>query len=141
MSGVRLSRSLLPYMLERGWGRIIFVSSESGLNIPTEMVHYGMTKTAQVAISRGIAESVAGTGVTVNAVLPGPTRSEGAIEFLGRVARERGMDVKEAEAEVIRTLRPDFIVETHGDAGGGRQPCRISLRRTRKRHYRLGTPG
>ena len=111
MSGVRLSRSLLPYMLERGWGRIIFVSSESGLNIPTEMVHYGMTKTAKVAISRGIAESVAGTGVTVNAVLPGPTRSEGAIEFLGRVARERGMDVKEAETEVIRTLRPTSLLK------------------------------
>ena len=111
MSGVRLSRSLLPYMLERGWGRIIFVSSESGLNIPTEMVHYGMTKTAQLAISRGIAESVAGTGVTVNAVLPGPTRSEGAIEFLGRVARERGMDVKEAETEVIRTLRPTSLLK------------------------------
>jgi NAD(P)-dependent dehydrogenase (short-subunit alcohol dehydrogenase family) len=79
MSGVRLSRALLPHMLERSWGRIIFISSESGLNIPPEMVHYGMTKTAQLAISRGIAESVAGTGVTVNAVLPGPTRSEGVI--------------------------------------------------------------
>lgn len=111
MSGVRLSRSLLPYMIERGWGRVIFVSSESGLNIPTEMVHYGMTKTAQLAISRGIAESVAGTGVTVNAVLPGPTRSEGAIEFLEKIARERGMDLKEAETEVIRTLRPTSLLK------------------------------
>jgi NAD(P)-dependent dehydrogenase (short-subunit alcohol dehydrogenase family) len=74
MSGVRLSRALLPHMLERNWGRIIFISSESGLNTPPEMVHYGMTKTAQLAISRGIAESVAGTGVTVNAVLPGDQR-------------------------------------------------------------------
>ncbi len=111
MSGVRLSRSLLPYMIERGWGRIIFVSSESGLNIPTEMVHYGMTKTAQLAISRGIAESVAGTGITVNAVLPGPTRSEGAIEFLEKIAEERGMDVKEAETEVITTLRPTSLLK------------------------------
>jgi len=111
MSGVRLSRSLLPYMIERGWGRIVFISSESGLNIPTEMVHYGMTKTAQLAISRGIAESVAGTGVTVNAVLPGPTRSEGAIEFLEKIAKERGMDVKEAETEVITTLRPTSLLK------------------------------
>jgi NAD(P)-dependent dehydrogenase (short-subunit alcohol dehydrogenase family) len=111
MSGVRLCRSLLPYMIERGWGRVIFVSSESGLNIPTEMVHYGMTKTAQLAISRGIAESVAGTGVTVNAVLPGPTRSEGAIAFLEKIARERSMDVKEAETELIRTLRPTSLLK------------------------------
>src|SRR6185436_7329160 len=77
MSGVRLSRHYLPAMVKRDWGRIVFISSESGLNIPVEMIHYGMTKTAQLAISRGLAESVAGTGVTVNAVLPGPTRSEG----------------------------------------------------------------
>jgi NAD(P)-dependent dehydrogenase (short-subunit alcohol dehydrogenase family) len=77
MSGVRLSRALLPHMLKQNWGRIIFISSESGLNIPAEMVHYGMTKTAQLALSRGIAESIAGTGVTVNAVLPGPTLTEG----------------------------------------------------------------
>src|SRR5262249_18861426 len=75
MSGVRLARHYLPAMLKRDWGRIVFISSESGLNIPVEMIHYGMTKTAQLAISRGLAESVAGTGVTVNAVLPGPTRS------------------------------------------------------------------
>jgi NAD(P)-dependent dehydrogenase (short-subunit alcohol dehydrogenase family) len=112
MSGVRLSRSLLPHMIEEGWGRVIFVSSESGLNIPTEMVHYGMTKTAQLAISRrGIAESVAGTGVTVNAVLPGPTRSEGAIEFLEKIAKERGIDAKEAEIEAIRTLRPTSLLK------------------------------
>lgn len=111
MSGVRLCRSLLPHMIERGWGRVIFVSSESGLNIPIEMVHYGMTKTAQLAISRGIAESVAGTGVTVNSVLPGPTRSEGAVEFLAKIAKERGVDTKEAENEVIRTLRPTSLLK------------------------------
>lgn len=110
MSGVRLSRALLPNMIDQGWGRIIFISSESGLNIPIEMVHYGMTKTAQLAISRGIAESVAGTGVTVNAVLPGPTRSEGAIGFLEKIAEERGMDIKEAETEMIGTLRPTSLL-------------------------------
>jgi NAD(P)-dependent dehydrogenase (short-subunit alcohol dehydrogenase family) len=77
MSGIRLSRHYVPRMRERGWGRIVFISSESALNIPVEMIHYGMTKTAQLAISRGLAESLAGTGVTVNSVLPGPTRSEG----------------------------------------------------------------
>jgi len=111
MSGVRLSRALLPHMIAQGWGRIIFVSSESGLNIPTEMVHYGVTKTAQLAVSRGIAESVAGTGVTVNAVLPGPTRSEGAIEFLEKIASERDIDVAEAEIELITTLRPTSLLK------------------------------
>ncbi len=83
MSGVRLSRALLPHMLKQKWGRIVFISSESGIQTPPEMVHYGMTKTAQLAISRGIAETVPGSGVTVNAVLPGPTRSEGALTFPG----------------------------------------------------------
>jgi NAD(P)-dependent dehydrogenase (short-subunit alcohol dehydrogenase family) len=76
-------------MLARGWGRVVFISSESALNIPVEMIHYGMTKTAQLAISRGLAESVAGTGVTVNAVVPGPTRSEGVADFFGKLAKER----------------------------------------------------
>src|SRR5207245_9989151 len=88
MSGVRLSRHYLPAMVSRGWGRIVFISSESGLNIPAEMIHYGMTKTAQLAVSRGLAESAAGTGVTVNAVLPGPTRSEGVADFFGNVATD-----------------------------------------------------
>jgi NAD(P)-dependent dehydrogenase (short-subunit alcohol dehydrogenase family) len=115
MSGVRLSRALLPHMLKQNWGRIIFISSESGLQVPPEMVHYGMTKTAQLAVSRGIAESVAGTGVTVNAVLPGPTRSEGAIEFLEKIARERGIDVKKVESEVIKTLRPSSLLKRMTD--------------------------
>jgi NAD(P)-dependent dehydrogenase (short-subunit alcohol dehydrogenase family) len=94
MSGVRLSRHYLPSMVRRGWGRIVFISSESGLNIPVEMIHYGVTKTAQLALSRGLAESVAGSGVTVNAVLPGPTRSDGVVEFSpssqkSRVCRKR----------------------------------------------------
>jgi NAD(P)-dependent dehydrogenase (short-subunit alcohol dehydrogenase family) len=110
MSGVRLSRELLPSMLNRNWGRIIFISSESGLHIPSEMVHYGLTKTAQLALSRGIAESVTGTGVTVNAVLPGPTRSEGAVEFLGKVAAEHKTDLAAVEEEFIRTMRPTSLI-------------------------------
>src|SRR5881227_1105123 len=88
MSGVRLSRAYLPRMRERNWGRIVFVSSESGLQIPAEMIHYGMTKTAQIAIARGLAETCVGTGVTVNAVLPGPTASEGVKEFVGSLAEQ-----------------------------------------------------
>jgi NAD(P)-dependent dehydrogenase (short-subunit alcohol dehydrogenase family) len=111
MSCVRLSRALLPHMLKQNWGRIIFISSESGVNIPAEMVHYGMTKTAQLAISRGIAESVPGTGVTVNAVLPGPTRTEGVVRFLDQMAKDRSLSVKEMEAEVIKTHRPSSLIK------------------------------
>ena len=106
MSGVRLSRALLPHMLERDWGRIIFISSESGVQIPEEMIHYGMTKTAQLAVSRGIAESVAGTGVTVNAVLPGPTKSEGVVDFLGKVAAEHGSDTAESRRSSCARCAP-----------------------------------
>lgn len=90
MSGIRLARAYTPGMVEAGWGRVVFISSESGLNIPVEMVHYGMTKTAQLAISRGLAETVAGTGVTVNSVLPGPTLSEGVADFMAKMSRESG---------------------------------------------------
>jgi NAD(P)-dependent dehydrogenase (short-subunit alcohol dehydrogenase family) len=110
MSGVRLARALLPQMLRRDWGRIIFISSESGVQIPAEMVHYGLTKSAQLALSRGIAESVAGTGVTVNAVLPGPTRSEGVVDFLVKVAAEHKADQADVEAEFIGTMRPSSII-------------------------------
>src|SRR6266481_2118520 len=91
MSGVRLSRAYLAAMKERNWGRIVFISSESGLQIPVEMIHYGTTKTAQLAVSRGLAETCAGTGVTVNAVLAGPTRSDGAVAFYAKLAAERGV--------------------------------------------------
>jgi NAD(P)-dependent dehydrogenase (short-subunit alcohol dehydrogenase family) len=111
MSGIRLSRALLPHMLERKWGRIIFISSESGLNIPAEMVHYGMTKTAQLAISRGIAESIPGAGVTVNAVLPGPTLTEGVSAFVESLAKDRGIGVEEMAEEVIKTLRPTSLIK------------------------------
>jgi NAD(P)-dependent dehydrogenase (short-subunit alcohol dehydrogenase family) len=111
MSGVRLSRALLPHMLERNWGRIIFISSESGVQIPSEMLHYGVTKTAQLALSRGIAESVAGTGITVNAVLPGPTRSEGVVAFLDKMAADCGVRVEDHEKEFIKTNRPSSLIQ------------------------------
>ena len=101
MSGVRLSRAYTPGMAERGWGRVIFISSESGINTPTEMVHYGMTKTAQLAISRGLAQTVAGSGVTVNSVLPGPTLSEGVAEFMTQMAGGQSGGSADADLEAI----------------------------------------
>jgi len=111
MSGVRLSRHYLPAMRARNWGRIIFISSESGVNIPLEMIHYGMTKSAQLSISRGLAETTAGTGVTVNAVLPGPTASEGVSTFIERLAAERGLSVAEMEQEFFKTARPSSLLQ------------------------------
>jgi NAD(P)-dependent dehydrogenase (short-subunit alcohol dehydrogenase family) len=110
MSGVRLSRHYLKGMRERDWGRIVFVSSESALQIPPEMIHYGMTKTAQLAIARGIAETTAGTGVTVNSVLPGPTRSEGVATFVERMAQQRGIDFATMEREFFQTARPSSLL-------------------------------
>jgi NAD(P)-dependent dehydrogenase (short-subunit alcohol dehydrogenase family) len=110
MSGVRLSRHYLPRMLKKNWGRIIFISSESGQHIPAEMIHYGMTKTAQVAIARGIAESVAGTGVTVNSVLAGPTASEGASEFVENMARQQGVTKAEVEKQFFANVRPTSLL-------------------------------
>lgn len=110
MSGVRLSRHYLKGMRERDWGRIVFISSESGLQIPPEMIHYGMTKTAQLAIARGIAETTAGTGVTVNSVLPGPTRSEGVATFVERMAQQRGIDFATMEREFFETARPSSLL-------------------------------
>lgn len=104
MSGVRLARHYTPRMVERGWGRVIFVSSESSVFTPTEMVHYGMTKTAQLAISRGMAQAVKGTGVTVNSVLPGPTLTPGVEEFIRDRVGEGG------EAEFVRTERPTLLL-------------------------------
>lgn len=108
MSGVRLSRAYLSGMKSRNWGRIVFVSSESGIQIPKEMIHYGMTKTAQLAISRGLAETCAGTGVTVNAVLPGPTRSEGVDEFVKQISG--GVPFEEFEREFFRSVRPSSLL-------------------------------
>jgi NAD(P)-dependent dehydrogenase (short-subunit alcohol dehydrogenase family) len=110
MSGVRTARHYLRSMTTRQWGRVVFISSESALNIPAEMIHYGMTKTAQLAISRGLAETVAGTGVTVNAVLPGPTRSEGVAGFFAKLAKEQGVSEEQIEAEFISTNRPTSLI-------------------------------
>jgi NAD(P)-dependent dehydrogenase (short-subunit alcohol dehydrogenase family) len=111
MSGVRLTRHYLPGMKSRNWGRIVFVSSESGVQIPAEMIHYGMTKTAQLAIARGVAESVAGTGITVNSALPGPTESEGVASFVADLARQRGVDRSVVEAEFFQTARPTSLLK------------------------------
>jgi NAD(P)-dependent dehydrogenase (short-subunit alcohol dehydrogenase family) len=111
MSGVRLSRAYVAGMRERNWGRIIFISSESGLQIPAEMIHYGMTKTAQIAIARGLAETCAGTGVTVNAVLPGPTASEGVKEFVGSLAEQNRQTPAQFEKEFFKSARPTSLLQ------------------------------
>jgi NAD(P)-dependent dehydrogenase (short-subunit alcohol dehydrogenase family) len=111
MSGVRLSRAYLPAMKQRNWGRIVFISSESGLQIPAEMIHYGMTKTAQIAIARGLAETCEGTNVTVNSVLPGPTASEGVTEFVLNLATQQKMSAAEFEKEFFKNARPSSILK------------------------------
>jgi NAD(P)-dependent dehydrogenase (short-subunit alcohol dehydrogenase family) len=111
MSGVRLSRYYLPRMKAANWGRIIFISSESAANIPVEMIHYGVTKTMQVALARGLAETTAGTAVTVNSVLAGPTRSEGVEKFLIDMAKTRNVTPDEIEKEFFRTTRPTSLLQ------------------------------
>jgi len=115
MSGVRLSRAFLPPMLLLNWGRIIFVSSESAIHIPKEMIHYGMTKTAQLAISRGLAELTKGTQVTVNTVAPGPTSSEGVIDFVKGVATSQGKHQEAIEEEFFKTVRPSSLLQRFED--------------------------
>jgi len=110
LSGVRLSRQYLDGMRRRNWGRIVFISSESGVQIPAEMIHYGMTKTAQLAVSRGLAESLAGTGVTVNCVLPGPTRSRGVADFVDALAKAEGMSFEAFEKEFFEKVRPTSLI-------------------------------
>jgi NAD(P)-dependent dehydrogenase (short-subunit alcohol dehydrogenase family) len=111
LSGVRLSRFYLPKMLQKNWGRVVFISSESGVNIPVEMVHYGVTKTAQIALARGLAETTAGTNVTVNSVLPGPTRSEGVGQFVEGLAKTQGTDAASVEKEFFRSVRPSSLLK------------------------------
>jgi NAD(P)-dependent dehydrogenase (short-subunit alcohol dehydrogenase family) len=111
LSGVRLSRQYLPGMLKHNWGRILFISSESAVQIPVEMIHYGMTKTAQLAIARGLAESVAGSKVTVNSILAGPTRSEGVSGFVGDLAKQKGVSEAQVEKEFFETIRPSSLLE------------------------------
>ncbi|HEY4367692.1 MAG TPA: SDR family oxidoreductase [Steroidobacteraceae bacterium] len=111
LSGVRLSRTYLAGMKQRNWGRIIFISSESAVQIPAEMIHYGMTKTAQLAVSRGLAESVAGTGITVNSVLPGPTQSRGVNDFVDALAKSSGMSFSQFETEFFQKVRPTSLIK------------------------------
>lgn len=111
LSGVRLARLYLPAMRQADWGRIIFISSESGVQIPSEMIHYGMTKTAQLSVSRGLAEAVAGTGITVNSVLPGPTKSRGVGDFVEALAQADGKTFAEFEAEFFEKVRPTSLIK------------------------------
>jgi len=111
MSGVRLSRAYLPGMEKKGWGRVIFISSESGLNIPADIIHYGFTKTANLSVSRGLAKRMAGTGVTVNAVLPGPTMSEGVQGMLKQAAEESGRSIQDTAIDFVKAERPSSIIQ------------------------------
>jgi len=116
LSGVRLARLYLPTMRRANWGRIIFISSESAVQIPTEMIHYGMTKTAQLAVSRGLAEAVAGTGITVNSILPGPTRSRGVDDFVDAIAKSEHKSFKDFEAEFFQKMRPTSLIKRFASA-------------------------
>jgi len=111
LSGVRLARHYLPGMLKKNWGRVIFISSESAQQIPVEMIHYGMTKTAQVAVARGLAQSVVGTGITVNSALVGPTASEGVGQFLESMAGQQGVTKAEIEKQFFSTARPSSLLK------------------------------
>ncbi|HEV3332722.1 MAG TPA: SDR family oxidoreductase [Bryobacteraceae bacterium] len=117
LSGVRLSRHYIGAMRRKNWGRIVFISSESALQIPAEMIHYGMTKTAQLAVARGLAETTAGTGVTVNSVLPGPTASEAAEEFVGKLARDTKTDRQSIERDFFQKVRPSSLLQRFATTG------------------------
>jgi NAD(P)-dependent dehydrogenase (short-subunit alcohol dehydrogenase family) len=115
LSGVRLARLYLAGMKRRNWGRIIFISSESGIQIPVEMIHYGMTKAAQLAVARGLAESVAGSGITVNSILPGPTRSRGVVDFVEGLAKAEGTTFAVIEKEFFSKVRPTSLIKRFAD--------------------------
>lgn len=117
MSGIRLSRALLPKMLAKNWGRIIFITSESALNIPEEMIHYGTTKTAIHAVSRGLSELTKGSAVTVNTVMPGPTASEGVVDFVKQLAADKGISIEAAEEDFFKTMRPTSLIQRFSDVG------------------------
>jgi NAD(P)-dependent dehydrogenase (short-subunit alcohol dehydrogenase family) len=117
MSAVRLTRHYLPRMKQKNWGRVVFISSESAVQIPVEMIHYGMTKTAQLAISRGLAETTIGTNVTVNAVLAGPTASEGVSTFVNRLAADQKTDKASVEKEFFRTVRASSLLQRFATPG------------------------
>lgn len=111
MSGVRLSRHYLPRMKKANHGRILFISSESGVNIPLEMIHYGVSKTMQIALARGLAETTAGTGVTVNSILVGPTKSEGVEQFIADMAKSKNISAQQVEADFFKTVRPSSLLQ------------------------------
>lgn len=111
MSGIRLSRFYMQKMLANNWGRVIFISSESGLQIPTEMIHYGMSKTAQLSLTNGLAQLTKGTGVTVNSILPGPTFSDGAERFFGELAKQRNVSINEVEHQYFTETRPLSLLQ------------------------------
>jgi NAD(P)-dependent dehydrogenase (short-subunit alcohol dehydrogenase family) len=115
LSGIRLSRALFPKMLNNNWGRVIFITSESAVNIPEEMIHYGTTKTALHAVSRGLAELTKGSAVTVNTVMPGPTASEGVIDFVKQMAEDSGISVEQAEEGFFKTMRPTSLIQRFSD--------------------------
>lgn len=111
LSGIRLSRQYFPLMLTNNWGRIVFISSESGVNTPPEMIHYGVTKTAQLAVARGLAERTMGSEVTVNSVLPGPTYSAGVEQFVSDIAESKKMSTQEVEEEFFNSIRPSSLIK------------------------------
>lgn len=111
LSGVRVSRAYVPGMLEKNWGRVVFLSSESGINIPEDMIHYGFTKSANLSVSRGLAKRLAGTGVTVNAVLPGPTLSDGVMDLLRPGAEKNGVAIEQAGNAFVKAKRPSSIIQ------------------------------
>ena len=115
LSGIRLSRHLFPKMLAKNWGRIIFITSESAVNIPEEMIHYGTTKTAIHAVSRGLSELTKGSNVTVNTVMPGPTASEGVVDFVKNLATQKGISIEQAEEEFFKTMRPTSLIQRFSD--------------------------
>ena len=141
LSGVRLARLYLPAMRQANWGRILFISSESAVQIPAEMIYYGMTKTAQLAVSRGLAEAVAGTGITVNCVLPGPTRSRGVNEFVETLARTEGVSFEALREGVLRQDAAKLAHQALRLARGGREPRRLSGKSARLGDDRSGPPG
>jgi len=136
MSGVRFARHYVGGMRTRNWSRIVFVSSESGLQIPTEMIHYGVTKTAQLAVARGLAESLAGTGVTVNSVLPGPTSSEGVDAFVAKMAAARCVDAASVEREFFATARPSSLLKRFTSTEESCGDDRVCMQRGRVRYHR-----
>ncbi len=115
LSGVRLARLVLPSMKRANWGRIIFISSESAVQIPSEMIHYGVTKTAQLAVSRGLAETLAGTAITVNSILPGPTKSRGVVDFVDSLAKATNTSFADFEKEFFQTMRPSSLIKRFAD--------------------------